>query len=404
MFDGEPPDASAALSRFWLVTTEPPGFGGGIGVYTHHAAKSFAAQGVAVTVLCHDSGIHDPVCSFVDGYRLIRFAHRGLDRQPIPHANLGGPLRIACEAGEMVRALIAAEGAPDVVEFQDYGALAYSFLKHRLMHLEMDWPRVVLTAHRPHAHCVVSDGDSAHEHSTAFLADAERWCYAAADAVFAPCRFILGPLAELGFPVVGAQVVHNPYDKALLEAVAPSPELAPEALELGRALHTSAEPLLFFGKLQRQKGAPDLFVALDALHTEGEAPPLWAFGRDAFLSGSASTTYDALERRHRRMFATEQVRYFGGYGPADLRALCAAHPVALLPYREDCLPYAFIEAVLSGALPLTNANGGQMELIAPDLHDLLTADVTRPDDWAQKARALLALSGRLMGIALSLAP
>ena len=160
MFDGEPPETAAALRRYWLLTTEPPGFSGGIGVYTHQSARMLADRGVAVTVLHHDAATADPVCGFRDGYRLIRFSARGLDRRPIPHANLHGPLRAAREAGEMVRQLIDAEGAPDVVEFPDYGALAHGFLKHRLMHAETDWPRVVLTAHRPHLHCVLTDEDN----------------------------------------------------------------------------------------------------------------------------------------------------------------------------------------------------------------------------------------------------
>ncbi len=389
MFDGEPPHDICSLKRYWLVTTEAPGFSGGIGVYTHHTAKMFAAQGVAVTVLHYDPDVHDPVCGFGEGYRTVRFAKRGLDRRPIEHANLQGPLRIAREAGEMVRALITAEGPPDVVEFQDYGALAHAFLKHRLMYPQGDWPRVVLTAHRPHVHCVVTDGDSPHEHRTAFLADAERWCYAAADAVLAPCRFILEPLKALGFPLPRVEVVHNPYAPAAGEPDAGG--LEPEALELARALHTLAEPVLVFGKLQAQKGAPDLLATLDALHTEREAPPVWLFGRDAFLSDSPTTVYDALERRHRRLFQAGRVRYLGGYGVEQMRALCRNHPVVALPYREDCLPYAFIEAVVAGALPLTSARGGQAELIPPDLHDLLTADVRRPDQWAAKLRALLAL-------------
>ena len=391
MFDGEPPrEDGRAVQRYWLVTTEAPGFSGGIGVYTHQSAVMLAARGVAVTVLHHDAQVHDPVCGFRDGYRLIRFASRGLDRRPIPHANLQGPLRLSREAGETVRTLIAAEGAPDVVEFQDYGALAWDFLKHRLFNPQIDWPRVVLTAHRPHLHCVVTDGDSPHEHRTAFVGDAERWCYAAADAVFAPCRFIIGALEAIGFPVARAQVVCNPFDPSLLAQA--SADLIPEALELARTLHTPEEPILFFGKLQAQKGAPDLLAALDALHTEGEAPPCWLFGRDAFLSGTATTAYDALERRHRRLFASGRVRYFGVHEAGDLQRLCARHPVAALPYREDCLPYAFVEAAMCGALPLTSANGGQAELIPDDMREALTADVTRPDAWAAKARRLLALS------------
>ena len=392
MFDGEPPRGDrAAVDRYWLVTTEAPGFSGGIGVYTHQSAMMLAARGVAVTVLHYDQSVHDPVCGFRDGYRLIRFAKRGLDRRPIPHANLQGPLRIAREVGAMVAALIAAERAPDVVEFQDYDALAHAFLKHRLMHLEVDWPRVVLTAHRPHIHCVLTDDDSAFEHSTAFLGDAERWCYAAADAVLVPCRFILDPLGRLGFQLHHAQVVANPYDPGPLARTPPDPGFVPEALELSRRLHTAAEPVLFFGKLQVQKGAPDLLAALDGLHTEGEAPPAWLFGRDAFLSGTPTTAYDALERRHRRLFEGGHARYFGSYKAAALRGLCAGHPVAALPYREDCLPYAFVEAVLCGALPLTSLNGGQMELVPSDLHELLTADVALPDAWIAKVRRLMRL-------------
>ncbi len=389
MFDGEPSGEPRPLSRYWLVTTEAPGFSGGIGVYTHHSAVMLADRGVAVTVLHHDPQARDPVCGFRDGYRLIRFASRGLDRQPIRHANLQGPLRIACEAGEVVRALIASEGAPDVVEFQDYGALAWDVLKHRLFHPEVEWPRVVLTAHRPHLHCVVTDGDSPHEHRAAFLGEVERWCYAAADAVFAPCRFIVGALEALGFPMARAQVVRNPFDPAL--APPSGADLLPEALELSHALHTADEPVLFVGKLQAQKGAPELLAALDALHTEGEAPPCWLFGRDAFLSGTATTAYDVLERRHQQLFAAGRVRYFGGHRAGDLQPLCAAHPIVALPYREDCLPYAFVEAVLWGALPLTSANGGQAELIPAGLRDRLTADVTRPDAWLAKLRGLLQL-------------
>ncbi len=392
MFDGEPPREPRPLARYWLATTEAPGFSGGIGVYTHQTAVMLAARGVAVTVLHHDAEARDPVCSFRDGYRLIHFASRGLDRRPVACANLQGPSRVSREMGEMVRALIAAEGAPDVLEVQDYGALAWDVLKHRLFHPQADWPRVVLTAHRPHLHCVVTDGDSPHEHRTAFLGEAERWCYAAADAVFAPCRFIVGALEAMGFPAARAQVVRNPFDPELLSPQAS--DLAPEALELRRGLHTPDEPVLFLGKLQAQKGAPDLLAALDALHTEGEAPPCWLFGRDAFLSGTATTAYDALERRHRRLFATGRVRYFGGHQAGELPALCADHPIVALPYREDCLPYAFIEAVLAGALPLTSANGGQTELIPDGLRDRLTAEATQPDAWLAKLRDLLDLDAR----------
>jgi glycogen synthase len=388
MFDGEPPGTAGGIKRYWLATGEAPGFGGGIGVYTHQTARMLAAHGVDVTVFHHDATVAEPSFRWADGYRLLRFGSTGLDRRPIPHANLQGPLRAARETAHvLLDAIAAAEGAPDVVEFPDYAALGHAFLKHRLIHADQPWPRVVLTAHRPNLHCLVTDDDSPHEHRAAFLGEAERWCYAAADAVFAPCRFILAPLAEMGFPVGRAEVVFNPFAPSAGEATG----LEPEALELQRRLHTPDEPVLMFGKLQAQKGAPDLLASLAALWAEGEAPPLWLWGRDAFLSGAPTTTLDALERRHRSLFASGQVRYGGGYGAPDLRRLCREHPVVALPYREDCLPYAFIEAVLAGALPLTSPRGGQLELVPEPLRPRLGADVAQPDAWLAKARALLQL-------------
>jgi glycogen(starch) synthase len=391
MFDAEAPSAAPPPRRFWLATTEGPGFSGGIGVYTHQTARMLAGAGVAVTVLHHDPSVGDPVVGYRDGYRLIRFASRDLARRPIPHANLRGPLRASAETCALLRDLIAAEGAPDAVEVQDYGALAHAFLKHRLIHADQAWPRVVLTAHRPNAHCALIDGEGVDEHRAAFLADAERWCYAAADAVFAPCAFIAPALARIGFPTADAKVVFNPYDAGDLDALAPEPSLEPERIALEAALHTAAEPLLYFGKLQAQKGAPDLLAALDALHTEGEAPPVWLFGRDAFLAGTPTTAFDALGRRHARLFDGGHARYFGGYGPAEMKALCGEHPIVALPYREDCLPYAFVEAVLCGAIPLTRANGGQAELIPAELHGLLLIDFDRPDGLGERLAALRGL-------------
>jgi glycosyltransferase involved in cell wall biosynthesis len=74
-----------------------------------------------------------------------------------------------------------------------------------------------------------------------------------------------------------------------------------------------------------------------------------------------------------------------------VRGLCANHPIVALPYREDCLPYAFVEVALAGGLPLTSARGGQLELVPEDLRERLSADATRPDAWIEKARALLDL-------------
>ena len=383
------------LIHYWLVTTELYPFAGGIGVYAHQAAASLAAAGVRTTVVFHDAAADRSTLERREGYRLIRFKDRDLAGDPLAAPDLHGHLAGAFAICEMLKALIAAEGAPDVVEIQDYGAAGYFFLKHRLMEMGEAAPRVVLTAHRPYVHCAASDEESLYDHRTVFLGDAERWCYAAADAVLAPSRYIVEALRRPGmdFPIRegDAHLVRNPFDPVTIARAGGGEAGLSAALALRRLQFTPDEPVLFFGKLQVQKGPWELLAALAALAGEGRPQPLWIWGRDAWCSPTSTTTYDFLERRHRRLFDAGLARMHGGYGPGDMAELCRTHPVCMVPYRAESLPYAFVEMALCGALPLVGPEGGQIELIPEALRPLLVVDFTRPDALGDRIDALKAL-------------
>jgi len=381
------------VGAVWLVTTELYPFSGGIGVYAHHAGAMLARAGIEATLLFHDPAVEAPVIRRVDGYRLIRFSARTLHGQPTSQPELHGPLAIAYQACEFLKHLMAEEGRPDIVEFQDYGALGYFFLKHRLMEMGAEAPRVVLTAHRPYLHCAAADDESTVEHRTVFLGDAERWCYAAADAVLAPCQFVVDVLGrpDMAFPLHDVHVVRNPFDPEVIPRAREDDLVEAQLTRLDAAQYGPDEPVLYFGKLQNQKGAWDLVASLAALWGQGQEHPLWMWGRDAAHSPSGTTTYDFLERRYRRLFARDLIRYFGDYSLGTLRALCASHPICVLPFREECLPYAFIEIVLCGGLPLWSASGGQAEIVPPAYRKLLTVDFNTPHELGERLAALKAL-------------
>jgi glycosyltransferase involved in cell wall biosynthesis/GT2 family glycosyltransferase len=382
------------VGRVWLVTTELYPFSGGIGVYAHHAGVMLAQAGVEVSILLHDPGLTAPIVRRTHGYRLIRFCRQTLHHRPTSQAELQGPLGVAYQACEFLKHLVTEEGAPDVIEFQDYGALGYFFLKHRLMEMGDEAPRVVLTAHRPYVHCAAADGESTFEHRTAFLGDAERWCYAAADAVLAPCRYIVEALRrpDMAFPLHDVHVVGNPFDPKVIARAIPDDLVAPQVKALEASQYGPDEPVLYFGKLQNQKGAWDLIASLAALWAQDQTHPLWMWGRDAMHSPSGTTTYDFLEHRYRRLFARNLVRYFGPYALGALRALCASHPICVVPFREECLPYAFIEIVLCGGIPIWAADGGQSEIVPPAYRKLLIVDFNSPQDLGETLRALKALT------------
>ncbi len=383
-----------AVGRVWLVTTELYPFSGGIGVYAHHTGMMLAQAGAETTVLFHDPSVGAPVIRRTDGYRLIRFCGQTLNQRPTGQPELHGPLGAAYQACEFLKHLVAEEGAPDLVEFQDYGALGYFFLKHRLMEMGDEAPRVVLTAHRPYVHCAAADGEGTFEHRTAFLGDAERWCYAAADAVLAPCRYIVEALGrpDMAFPLHDVHVVCNPFDPRVITQARPDHLVTPQVKALDARQYGPDEPVLYFGKLQNQKGAWDLVASLAALWAQDQTHPLWMWGRDAMHSPSGATTYDFLEQRYRRLFARDLVRYFGEYELGAMRALCASHPICVVPFREECLPYAFIEIVLCGGIPIWAADGGQSEIVPPAYRKLLIVDFNAPQDLGETLRALKTLT------------
>jgi GT2 family glycosyltransferase len=254
---------------------------------------------------------------------------------------------------------------------------------------------VVVTAHRPNLHCALTDEAGLFEHRTAFLADAERWCYLAADAVFAPSDFIVADLArpECGVRPSHVQIVPHPYDVRDLAEAAPDPFAAPLVAELSAARFKTAEPVLFFGKLQVQKGPCELVASLNALAAEKLMPPLWLFGRDAVHSPTGQSTYDVLSRRYARLVAQGGASYFGAYSLAGLRDLCRLNPICLAPYRAESFSYAAVEIMLCGGLPLFSAAGGLGDWLPADVRDDMCVDFTRPTDLDHKLAALLALNG-----------
>ncbi len=334
--------------------------------------------GVDVTVFFHSDALQGRQAERTEApYKVVRFCDSRLSDGSHIVAPLGGFIGAAYQINAFLADYRSLYGDFDVVEFQDYGATSYFYLKEKWLYRFASSEKVILTAHRPYFHAAWTDDASVHDHTIAFLGDLERWCYRAADAVFAPCEFIVNALAHENFNFTSdhMHVVYNPYRR---EPTKSSLEAQMLGAELRRSIGGPNKPVLFFGKLQAQKGVKELLKSLSALWDKGFAHPLSIFGRDALDTAHATGMLEALRKQFARHFVEGRVRYLGSYSQSLLEEIGAEHPIIAAPFREECLPYAFIEALQGGALPVFRREGGQVELTPEHLHEALIADFSSP--------------------------
>jgi len=148
--------------------------------------------------------------------------------------------------------------------------------------------------------------------------------------------------------------------------------------------------LLFLGRLDAAKGLFELLEAVAVLVRSGRLIRLLIAG-----SGSEEATLRARVEAHG---LHPQVEFTGARFGADKQALLQWAQVFVLPSHAEGLPYALLEAMAAGIVPVVSAVGsvpdvvGDLEhglLVTPHRVDELVAALARLDD----DRALLARLG-----------
>ena len=407
--------------KYWLATTEFPPTGGGIAPYCLQTAQMLDAAGHEVRVLHLDHTVDaTQITSLSERTLLVRFNQRDLASHHWLVSPLGGHAHNSFCMAQIIEQAIDLWGRPDIVEFQDYGALGYYTLQNRWSRISaLDDTRIILTAHRPLKHTRATNEESAHRLPHWFTGEMERWCYAAADAVFYPSAFIEQRLQEpdMGFAHHAGFTVRNPYtptigalEKRLDALETPSADKdqsvpsTPDANDLFEAHLDTLQtwptgwskptqnhnpPLVFLGKLQVQKGILDLLDLMDIWWDKGGANPLHVHGRDEWVDARQISMRALIEQRYAHRIAQGLLRLNDGYNRGDIPTILAESACVVMPNREECMPYAVLESISAGAIPLCAPGGGLQELIAPDVQGELVYDPDNRQDYIDKLNALL---------------
>lgn len=324
----------------------PPVVVGGLGRHVHALATHLAGQGHEVVVLCRhqagtDASTHPTTDQVLESVRVIRVAedppHLVFERDLVAWTLAMGHA--------MVRAgLSLLDGwRPDVIHAHDW------LVTHPAVTLaEYTGKPLVATLHATEAgrHSGwLSQSLNQQVHSV------EWWLANRADALVTCSAAMRAEAAHLfDLNPAGITVIHN--------GIAPRSWRVPAATV--RATHQRHNPeggpmLLFFGRLEWEKGVQDLIGALPRIRRTHPGTRLVVAGRGTYAKQLEEL---ALKLRVRRA-----IDFAGHMSDRELGATLAAADAVVLPSRYEPFGIVALEAAAAGASLVSSTAGGLGEVV-----------------------------------------
>ena len=325
----------------------PPVMVGGLGRHVHSLATELVAAGHEVVVLSRqptgtDAATHPSVDEVLDGVRVLRVAedpaHLEFERDMVAwtlamgHGLLRAALTRLCPGWR-----------PDVVHAHDW------LVAHPAIALAdvLEVP-LVATIHATEAGRYsgwLSSPLSRQVHST------EWWLARRADTVITCSAAMRDEVAELFDLDPGPIAV-------LRNGITPRGwRAAPGMVEAARGRYAPrGEPLLlYFGRLEYEKGVQDLIAAMPRIRRAHPGTRLLVAG-----TGTATDMLVETARTHR---VRRSVRFLGHLPDAELAALLRAVAAVVLPSRYEPFGIVALEAAAAGAPLVASTAGGLSEVV-----------------------------------------
>ncbi len=375
--------------KIWILSTESPAFRpGGIARYVDRFAGLAGQAGHEVTVLApgEKRGMEYPA----PGYRLVSFPDRtdtvALPRanaepdehENWPHNNMSYFAALSHRFADEAEALADAEGPPDIVECQDYGAAGY-FLLHRRFTGDSGLREtpVIVHLHTPDFIVQALNQYPRYKLPAWWIGRMERACYWMADAVLAPGETLLKEVQRyLEGPLPHREII--PY---------PLGEEKPAAEAFPRECH-----LIFVGRVELRKGVEPLIAACDRLWRAGQVFSLDVVGGDVDtpLKGGNLTAY--LKGRYHEHVEKGRLQFSGVLPHAEVRERMAHAHAVVVPSLLENFPHVCMEAMALGTCVLASREGGQAEMLEGDPPCGVLFSHREPGSFDRQLRQLLQMT------------
>ena len=364
--------------NYWLLTSEfPPIHGGGISTYCVETAKMLSSIGYDVTIITPDFNSNKLVFEKNEQYTVVRFN----PTKQYTFTFLGYEANLSFAFANVVKMLILEQGAPDIIEAQEYMGIAYYLLQHKhLQYREFKNLKILITLHAPSFLYLEYNKVSFYQHPHYWIGEMERFCIRAADMVISPSRFLIDELkSRLLLEDVKIHVIKNPYHVNW--------QLQDHIIQ--------KDTIVFFGKLTPQKGCLELIHFFQAMWKEGSELPLYMIGGgDHLYHPEGVDTIDYIKNKYDNEIRSGKLKLLGSIHPDQISDHLNDANVVVIPSIIDNLPYTVLEAMSRGKIVLTSVQGGQSEIIQHEKSGFLF-DHKQPESFQSQLKQALSLSDQL---------
>jgi glycogen(starch) synthase len=359
----------------------PPVVVGGLGRHVHALATHLSALGHEVVVLCRqeagtDALTHPTSDTVHDGVRVIRVAedptHLTFEKDLVAWT-------LAMGHG-LIRAGLGLVGSwrPDVVHAHDW------LVTHPAIALA-DFLAVPLVA-TIHATEAGRHSGWLSQPLNQQIHSVEWWLANRADALITCSASMRAEVTHL-FEVSSIEVIHNGISP---RGWRPSPA----TVRAARTRHSPSDApvIVYFGRLEWEKGVHDLLAALPRVRR--------AFPGTRLVIAGQGRQAAALLEQSRKLRVRRSVDFAGHLPDRTLVALLAAADVVVLPSRYEPFGIVALEAAAAGAPLVASTAGGLAELVVDGVTGLsvtpgdvegiaaaIRTVLTDPTSAARRARA-----------------
>ena len=361
--------------KIWLLTSEfPPLYGGGISTYCLESAKMFSSQNYEVTIITQDYNVNGINEIKESGYRVIRFN----PNKYFTSSFLGYEAHLSYAFAETVKELLQKEGAPDIIESQEYMGIAYYLLQYKwLKYEEFKNLKIVITLHAPSFLYLEYNKVPLYKLPYFWVGEMERFCIRAADMVISPSNYLIEELkSRMMLDDINIHVIKNPYNVNW--------ELPKNKVVKNK--------IVFFGKLIPQKGCLEVIDYFRQLWKDGFTDPLLMIGGgDHLYHPEGVDMIEFIRQKYKPEIESEQLKLLGSIRPEKIDEHLSNAHIVIIPSLVDNLPYTVLEAMGRGKMVLASMQGGQSEVIKNNSTGFLF-DHTIPESFKARLNEALSLT------------
>jgi len=377
--------------NIWFLSSEYPPHAGGIATYVQNMSQLLAQAGHKVTILTIDQ---QEACEerTPEGVRIIRFVPRCYQSSSVasseePDEHPAFPFNVMSYwpalsyqfAEELISRLSEEPELPDIIECQDYGAIAYFMLQRRLIEeTVLAKVPVLIHLHGPTFEIYKAGQLPRYKFPHYWVGQMEKFCIVAADGLLSPSHFLKHRICHAVERDLPIEVIPYPYQLEDLMSSQPS----------------AWGDIVCVGRLQVWKGTLHVVKACAHLWDQGYDFRLTLIGGDTEFAPRGTTVKSFLMKKYQRFIREGRLVITKGPLPrSELYQRMAKAWAVVIPSLWDNFPNVCIEAMALGKLVIASTSGGQAEIVGSDGRCGLLFDWAKPGDFERVLKQALAMSG-----------